>query len=205
MRIARAEEGSIMTAPHPPEPQTEQPAGAGLIRAAIWVAIGALIAAAFVCVVWVFVGSANGIIGRAFLTLLLLAGFAGVALLDAHLAPRRPAWFALSSMGVWVITLLLGATMIWMPERFFSSGLGRFVQFLLIVLVLQLAFVPALVVTKTGPQFATLLLPHYIYQNAFEYLRFGYAAAMSGVLVLTVLGLLAAQFWLLRRWLRAAA
>lgn len=72
------------------------------------------------------------------------------------------------------------------------------------VLVLQLAFVPALVVTKTGPQFATLFLPHYIYQNAFEYLRFGYAAAMSGVLVLSVLGLIAAQFWLLRRWIRQA-
>lgn len=73
-----------------------------------------------------------------------------------------------------------------------------------LVLVLQLAFVPALIVTKTGPQFATLFLPHYIYQNAFEYLRFGYAAAMSGVLVLTVFGMLAAQFWLLRRWVRAA-
>ncbi|GAA1944801.1 hypothetical protein GCM10009816_02260 [Microbacterium aquimaris] len=148
MRIARAEEGSIMTAPHPPEPQAEQPASAGLIRAAIWVAIGALIAAAFVCVIWVFVGSANGIIGRAFLTILLLAGFAGVALLDAHLAPSRPAWFALSSMGVWVITLLLGATLIWMPERFFSSGLGRFVQFLLIVLVLQLALLHVRLFTK---------------------------------------------------------
>ena len=69
-------------------------------------------------------------------------------------------------------------------------------------LVLQLAFVPALVVTKTGPQFATLYLPHYIYQNAFEYLRFGYAAAMSAVLVLAVIFVLAAQFWLLRRWIR---
>ena len=128
-----------MTAPYPPEAPADETSSSKLIRAAIWVAIGALIAAAFVCVVWVFVGSDNGIIGRAFLTILLLAGFAGAALLDAHLAPRRPAWFALASMGVWIVILLLGATMIWMPERSFYSGFGRFVQFLLIVLVLQLA------------------------------------------------------------------
>ncbi|MDZ8171780.1 hypothetical protein [Microbacterium xanthum] len=137
-----------MTAPHPTEDHADQATSARLIRAAIWVAIGALIAAAFVCVVWVFVGSGNGIIGRAFLTILLLAGFSGAALLDAHLAPRRPAWFALASMGVWVITLLLGATMIWMPERLPFSGLGRFVQFLLIVLVLQLALLHVRLFTK---------------------------------------------------------
>ncbi|WP_348673345.1 sugar ABC transporter permease [uncultured Abyssibacter sp.] len=73
-----------------------------------------------------------------------------------------------------------------------------------VVLVLQLAFVPALVVTKTGPQFATLFLPHYIYQNAFEYLRFGYAAAMSAVLVFAVLVVLLTQFLLLRRWVLRA-
>jgi hypothetical protein len=76
---------------------------------AIWVAIGALIAAAIVCVIWVLVGTQNGIIGRAFLTILLLAAFAGVAIIDANLADRRPAWFALASMVTWVITLLIGA------------------------------------------------------------------------------------------------
>ena len=48
-----------------------------LIRGAIWIAIGALIAAALVCVVWVLIGDQDGLIGRAFLTILLLAGFAG--------------------------------------------------------------------------------------------------------------------------------
>lgn len=116
-----------------------------LVRIAIWVAIGALIAAAIVCVVWVLVGSQNGLVGRAFLTILLLAAFAGVAILDARLASRRPPWFALTSMIVWVVTLLLGAFLIWMPERSFGfglgygSGFGRFLSFLLIVLILQLA------------------------------------------------------------------
>jgi MFS family permease len=141
-------ERNAMTAPDPyatPAPTTDQAAHAdnsrsSLLRAAIWVAIGALIAVAIVCVLWVLLGSrdANDIVGRAFLTILLLAAFAGVAILDAHLAPSRPAWFALASMGSWVVALLLGAIMIWMPERFPWLGFSRFIQFLLIVLILQL-------------------------------------------------------------------
>ena len=137
-----------MTAPDPyatPGLTTDQAAHAdgsrsSLLRAAIWVAIGALIAAAIVCVLWVLLGSrdADDIIGRAFLTILLLAGFAGVAILDAHLAPSRPAWFALASMASWIVALLLGAIMIWMPERYPWLGFSRFIQFLLIVLILQL-------------------------------------------------------------------
>lgn len=130
-----------MTAPVPHQPQSEHsdPNAAKLLRAAIWVAIGALIAAAIVCVVWVLIGSQNGIVARAFLTILLLVGFAGVSILDAHLAPRRPVWFALTSMASWIIALLIGAVMIWMPERHPWSGVGRFVSFLVIVLILQLA------------------------------------------------------------------
>ncbi|TQK20464.1 hypothetical protein FBY40_2999 [Microbacterium sp. SLBN-154] len=135
-----------MTQPQPHETPAsaesqamDDPGRSPLIRAAIWVAIGALIAAAIVCVVWVLIGPENGIVARAFLTVLLLAGFAGAAILDANLAPNRPAWLALASMGVWVVTLLIGAVMIWMPERFPYSGFGRFVSFLLIVLILQLA------------------------------------------------------------------
>ncbi len=134
-----------MTAPDPyatPAPRVEagraDASPSPLLRIAIWVAIGALIAAALVCVVWVLIGGQNGLIGRAFLTILLLAGFAGVAILDAHLAPRRPAWFALASLASWIIALLLGAIMIWMPDRFPWLGFSRIIQFLLIVLILQL-------------------------------------------------------------------
>ncbi|MGP3534514.1 hypothetical protein ACTU3I_06940 [Microbacterium sp. RD1] len=141
-----------MTAPqqqHPTPPLTASAErGRGLLRAAIWVAIGALIAAAIVCVVWVLIGPENGIIGRAFLTILLLAGFAGVAILDASLAPRRPAWFALTSMVTWVVTLLLGAFLVWMPTRWDFDGFGRFISFLVIVLVLQLALLHVRLYTK---------------------------------------------------------
>ncbi|MET0780725.1 MAG: hypothetical protein ABWZ16_04295 [Microbacterium sp.] len=138
-----------MTVPDPySEPAVTDSSSSSLVRAAIWVAIGALIAAAIVCVVWVLVGTQNGIIGRAFLTILLLAAFAGVAIIDAHLASRRPAWFALASMVTWVVTLLIGAVMIWLPERYAWGGFNRFVQFLLIVLILQLALLHIRLYTK---------------------------------------------------------
>ena len=137
-----------MTAPAPYTDPDQADPSSSLVRAAIWVAIGALIAAAIVCVVWVLVGTQNGIVGRAFLTILLLAAFAGVAIIDARLAARRPAWFALASMVTWVMTLLIGAVMIWLPERYPWGGLNRFVQFLLIVLVLQLALLHIRLYTK---------------------------------------------------------
>ncbi|WP_194410701.1 hypothetical protein [Microbacterium cremeum] len=143
-----------MTAPDPYAP-TQSPRAASWLRAAIWVAIGALIAAAIVCVIWVLVGDQNDIVGRAFLTILLLAAFAGVAILDAHLAPRRPAWFALASMATWIVTLLLGAVMIWMPERFPWLGFSRFIQFLLIVLILQLVLLHVRLYMKAFQRYDT--------------------------------------------------
>ncbi|MEU1971118.1 hypothetical protein ABZ477_05665 [Microbacterium sp. NPDC019599] len=136
-----------MTVPERPQ----STADSKLIRIALWVAIGALILAAVVCVVWVLVGSDNDLIGRAFLTILLLAAFAGVALFDARLAARRPPWFALASMVTWVVTLLIGAVLIWMPTQdwyFYGSGFGRFASYLLIVLILQLALLHARLLIK---------------------------------------------------------
>jgi len=144
------------TAPYAPaQPARSENSISPLLRAAIWVAIGALIAAALVCVVWVLVGSQNGIVGRAFLTILLLVAFAGVAILDAHLAPSRPAWFALASLGSWIIALLLGAIMIWMPTRYPWLGFSRFIQFLLIVLILQLVLLHERLFLKAFQRYET--------------------------------------------------
>lgn len=144
-----------MTEPHVqhhPAPDAPQ---SSLLRAALWVAIGALIAAAIVSVVWVLVGSQNGIVGRAFLTILLLVAFAGVAILDAHLAPRRPAWFALASMVGWVALLLIGAVMIWLPDRYAFSGFTRFIQFLVIVLIVQLALLHVRLFLRAAERYVT--------------------------------------------------
>ena len=77
----------------------------------------------------------------ALLGVLLLAAFAGVSILEASLAERRPAWFALASIVSWVVALIAGAFMIWMPEAPGDYGVGaeRFFKFILIVLILQAA------------------------------------------------------------------
>ncbi|SJN40351.1 hypothetical protein FM119_11890 [Mycetocola reblochoni REB411] len=113
----------------------------------MWIAIGAVIASALVCVVWVLVGDdGNAIIGRAFLTILLLAAFAGVALYDASAAARRRQWESLLSLGGWVLILALAMIKIWMPFRdsfdyYFASDSAfvRTFQLIGIVLVIRLA------------------------------------------------------------------
>ncbi|WP_091230682.1 hypothetical protein [Microbacterium sp. 3J1] len=127
-----------------------------LIRGAIWIAIGALIAAALVCVVWVLIGDQDGIIGRAFLTILLLAAFAGIAILEAGLAPNRPDWLALSSMVSWIVALLVGAVKIWLPDDDpFFSGAERFFQLLLVVGILQLALLHVRLFTPAARRHVT--------------------------------------------------
>lgn len=189
-----------MSAPQPqshPQPTEETSSGPSkLIRSAIWVAIGALIAAALVSVVWVLIGAQNGIVGRAFLTIFLLAAFAGVAILDAHLAPRRPGWFALTSMIGWVVSLLIGAFLIWMPERTYTyytgsydeydapfsprpfDGFTRFLVFLLIVLIIQLAVLHVRLYAK-----AILRVPT-TFNKVVGYITIGLVAALVIMLVL---------------------
>jgi hypothetical protein len=138
--------------------QAESKPGASLlIRGSIWIAIGALIAAALVCVVWVLIGDQNGIIGRAFLTILLLAAFAGIAILEAGLAARRPDWLALASMITWIVALLAGAIKIWLPSEpyEFAGGIGRFFLLLVIVGILQLALLHVRLFTPAAQRYVT--------------------------------------------------
>ncbi|CAN5686094.1 sugar ABC transporter permease [soil metagenome] len=71
------------------------------------------------------------------------------------------------------------------------------------ILSLQLNFVPALIVTDGGPPpYATTYLPLFVYRNGFEYLRYGYAAAATLLMLVLTVGLLLAQWVVLRRWRR---
>ena len=68
------------------------------------------------------------------------------------------------------------------------------------ILSLQTTFVPALVVTQGGPPlYSTTYLPLFVYKNAFEYLRYGYAAAATVTMFLLTAFIVAFQFWFLRR------
>jgi len=72
------------------------------------------------------------------------------------------------------------------------------------ILSLQISFVPALVVTDGGPPpYSTTYLSLFVYRNAFEYLRYGYAAAATAVMLLLTLAAVALQWRLVRRlrWL----
>jgi multiple sugar transport system permease protein len=65
---------------------------------------------------------------------------------------------------------------------------------------LQTSFVPGLVVTGGGPKYATLFLPLYTYENAFGFLRFGYAGAMTLVMFVVTAAMVAVQVLAVRRW-----
>lgn len=153
-----------------------------ILRASIWVAIGALIAAALVCVVWVLIGDENGIVGKAFLTVLLLAAFAGVAILETNLAARRPAWLALASMLAWVLILLIGAFLIWMPTSgYFGVGAERFFRFILIALIIQGALLHARLLLRAYERHQTT------FNTVVTYVTIGLVVILAVMLVLPLM------------------
>jgi multiple sugar transport system permease protein len=68
------------------------------------------------------------------------------------------------------------------------------------IFTFQASFVAATIVTKGGPYYATTYLPYWIYLNATEFQRFGYATAMTWVLYIVTVAIIALQFWVARRW-----
>lgn len=129
-----------------------------VVRGAIYIAIGALVLAAIVCVAWVFVPDQGDLIGRAFLTVLLLSGFSGAVLLDANLAARRPDWLVLASTASWVVVLIVGAFKIWIPrgdDEFFGWTGVRVWELLLVIGVLQLALVHQRLYWKAHRRYVT--------------------------------------------------
>ena len=68
------------------------------------------------------------------------------------------------------------------------------------VLTLQSNFVPAYILTDGGPANATLYLPIYIFDQAFEFLGFGYGAMITLVVLAITIVLIAVQVLLVRRW-----
>lgn len=60
-----------------------------------------------------------------------------------------------------------------------------------LILSLQVNFVPAYILTDGGPANATLFLPVYIFDQAFEFLGFGYGAMLTLVLIAVTASLIA--------------
>lgn len=161
---------------------TSSPQSNKILRATIWVAIGALIAAALVCVVWVLIGDSNGIVGKAFLTILLLAGFAGVAIAESNMAQSRPTWLALTSMISWVLILLVGAFLIWMPTSgYFGVGAERVFKFIVIALIVQGALLHARLFLKAFQRHQTT------FTSIVTYVTIGLVVILMVMLVLPLM------------------
>ena len=68
----------------------------------------------------------------------------------------------------------------------------------------QVSFVPALIVTEGGPPpYSTTYLPLFIYRNAFEYLRYGYAAAATLTMFVVTGVIVFVQYRIISRWRRS--
>jgi multiple sugar transport system permease protein len=66
---------------------------------------------------------------------------------------------------------------------------------------LQWTFVPALIVTEGGPPlYSTTYVPLFIYRNAFEYLRYGYAAGATLTMFVVTALIVWLQWRIVRRW-----
>lgn len=61
-------------------------------------------------------------------------------------------------------------------------------------------FEQSYVMTKGGPAHATLTMVLYIYSNAFEWLKMGYASAMAYILALIIFALTIVQFKFQNKW-----
>ena len=61
-------------------------------------------------------------------------------------------------------------------------------------------FVLPFIMTQGGPDRATYFYTYYLFDNAFVYLRMGYASAMAWLQLLIILALTALAFWSSKRW-----
>jgi multiple sugar transport system permease protein len=76
--------------------------------------------------------------------------------------------------------------------------------FVLIITIFESfsTFEVTLAMTEGGPLFASTTLPFYIYQNAFNFARYGFSSAAAYVLTIVVIIITALNFWYRRRWVQ---
>lgn len=67
------------------------------------------------------------------------------------------------------------------------------------------AFDAILILTEGGPSNATRTIVYHIWQQAFQFLEMGYAAAVSWILFAFIFGFTLLQWWLQKRWVHYEA
>jgi multiple sugar transport system permease protein len=90
-------------------------------------------------------------------------------------------------------------------QRFRNVTLPMLSPYILFNLIIGLIatmqiFGEAYIMTEGGPVDSTLFYTYYLFKNAFQYFRMGYASALAWILFLVVLALTLAQLWFSKRW-----
>jgi multiple sugar transport system permease protein len=131
-----------------------------------------------------------------------------------------PAMIIMSLWGVGGSMVIYLAGLQGIPEQYYEAaeidGAGAWKKFLNITIPMVTptiffnlimgvigafqSFAQFFIMTNGGPANATLTYVLYLYRNAFEYFRMGYAAALAWILFLIILGATALQFWGSRHW-----
>jgi multiple sugar transport system permease protein len=164
---------------------------------------------------WIF----NPIYGPLNLTLKAMGLPHPVWLAEGHTALLAMVIMSAFQIGEGLVVLLAGLQSI--PDVYYQSasldGAGRWERFRWITLPLlspwlllltlrdvilsaQNTFTPSYLMTEGGPYYATLFLPLLMYQEAFEGMRFGHAAAIMLLLLAAVSVLIGLVFVLARGW-----
>jgi multiple sugar transport system permease protein len=188
--------------------------GAAVFRAIFF--LPAIMSGVAITVVWGWLFNSRwGLLNQA----LALIGLRG----PAWLQDARWAMPALIVMGLWsiggnIIVYLAGLRAVprelyeaaaldgasgWQRLRYITLPLLTPVTFFLAITGTIAAFqlfTPGYVLTRGGPDNATLTASLYVYLNAFQYARYSYAAALAWVLCMVILAITGLQFRLSRRW-----
>lgn len=193
--------------------------GAGLIRAIVFVPTLVPVVASCVCFLWMYNGQ-YGLVNN----LLSTVGVQG----PDWLGERALAMPAIIVMSLWVIgspVVIYGAALKGVPASLYEAAdldgvgaMGRFRHVTLpsispavlfnalmsLIWSLQV-FAPPQIMTRGGPEHSTLVYSMYVYQNAFQYGRMGYASALAWVQVLATLALTLVLLAAARRFIHARA
>lgn len=115
MSDVQAEQNTARPSAGAPPSQSPPPAAvqpSRMRRAALWVTIGTLIATGVLGGIFIVVGAQSGIMGRAWLTLVVVALFAMAALVDGS-SPGPNRWYLATSTLVNVFLLLIALLKLW--------------------------------------------------------------------------------------------
>ena len=138
-----------------------------------------------------------------------------------------PVWSkpALVVMSLWAVgapTIIFLAGLQGIPRQLYEAaqidGAGKFGKFRHVALPMlspliffnlvmgfigaMQVFVQVFIMTEGGPQDSTLFYVLYLFKQAFQYLKFGYGAAMAWLLFFVILAATLVQFVLSKRWVQ---